>query len=597
MNTPIKTNQLNIQFNATAFNEKYDVFKIETSEKYFKHGAYILDAPLLCNSVRSVFFDFGKSFYVLMNKESANKTKLKEVLLSTEGGDTITISEENAETINYRVVISLLLNALGTYDLDFLRCNNLTGHLYCFHPKWLKKKKDEVVQIPCLELSVNKELMLTILVRTFTSELLRSKMTFTKKRFEEYTAYTLAANNTLRRKLSSDKTKSFILRQISGRKTDIPFLNVQNNEFFEVSKMGVLTRILNLYNEKYNGICHIDFKEIAQYTAVTNKQSLISENKEAIKRLLAQHKIKIIDYVNDGYSDNLCKDIQSIFKVDYGIKVSKGKRISSEHLNLCIIHNADYYKDGDDPYKKSDNRAAVQHITLEDFWGNAKSAISTVVHELLIKDDLKNKRLSLYDWSTTGFTESISFGLRENIEGKDRYFFLKIMPDGTLNFSEKQLDLFEVAEYTDCVNIFADAKDIAGIIQYDNGEINIIRDTSLFTIPEIEEIQKELSNGNTRLRGRVKREQILSAVTDIKMFEQDNGKYYFVGVVGSGMKPNVNDAANIRKIEAYKNAPIRFEELLPLMNVTFVRNGQLTVIPFPFKYLREYISASCLSKI
>ena len=28
-----------------------------------------------------------------------------------------------------------------------------------------------------------------------------------------------------------------------------------------------------------------------------------------------------------------------------------------------------------------------------------------------------------------------------------------------------------------------------------------------------------------------------------------------------------------------------FDKLLPLMNVTFVRNGQLTVVPFPFKYI------------
>lgn len=32
-----------------------------------------------------------------------------------------------------------------------------------------------------------------------------------------------------------------------------------------------------------------------------------------------------------------------------------------------------------------------------------------------------------------------------------------------------------------------------------------------------------------------------------------------------------------------------FDKLLPTMNVTFVHNGQLTVLPFPFKYLREFV--------
>ena len=34
---------------------------------------------------------------------------------------------------------------------------------------------------------------------------------------------------------------------------------------------------------------------------------------------------------------------------------------------------------------------------------------------------------------------------------------------------------------------------------------------------------------------------------------------------------------------------IEYEELLPLMVVEFVRNNQYTVLPFPYKYLREYI--------
>jgi len=58
------------------------------------------------------------------------------------------------------------------------------------------------------------------------------------------------------------------------------------------------------------------------------------------------------------------------------------------------------------------------------------------------------------------------------------------------------------------------------------------------------------------------------------------------------MKYSLHTAANIRRIEPYGDSPLLFQQLLPLMNVTFVRNEQLTVIPFPFKYLREYIDNS-----
>ena len=55
-------------------------------------------------------------------------------------------------------------------------------------------------------------------------------------------------------------------------------------------------------------------------------------------------------------------------------------------------------------------------------------------------------------------------------------------------------------------------------------------------------------------------------------------------------------AVHIRKLEKYQNAPSFLTKILPLMYVTFVRNNQLTVIPFPFKYLREHINSLQKSK-
>ena len=106
-----------------------------------------------------------------MIKDTANKSRLKEVLFKTENGDKITIAQMDIAAVEQRIIISLLLNALGSYELDFLRFNNLTGHLYCFHPKWLKKstRKNEskILKIPCLEISITNDLRLTIDVRTF----------------------------------------------------------------------------------------------------------------------------------------------------------------------------------------------------------------------------------------------------------------------------------------------------------------------------------------------------------------------------------------------------------------------------------------------
>lgn len=130
---------------------------------------------------------------------------------------------------------------------------------------------------------------------------------------------------------------------------------------------------------------------------------------------------------------------------------------------------------------------------------------------------------------------------------------------------------------------------IRGIVGDDKGNTNIIYDTDCITIPETNEIKKELISGNTKLRGEASRKRLMDAVLDIKWYTNGPAVRYFSNDIGEGMRPVVQRAANIREIRAVDGSKMLFEDIVPLLNVTFVRNGQLTVIPFPFKYLREYI--------
>ena len=61
---------------------------------------------------------------------------------------------------------------------------------------------------------------------------------------------------------------------------------------------------------------------------------------------------------------------------------------------------------------------------------------------------------------------------------------------------------------------------------------------------------------------------------------------YYVGAKSKRLAyPN---ACCMRKVISL-GEELEYEEALPLMAVEFVRNSQYTVLPFPFKYLREYI--------
>lgn len=597
MSAPIKTNQLTYTFDKELFSKNYDIFCIRTSEKHFKNGAYIIDAPLLSNNVCSVLFKSGREIFVLMKSNGSNKSLLKNAILKEDGADRITISQVTPNSLKDDIVFQLMLNSLGNYESPLLKFNNLTGHLYCFHPNWLirgrKSEADVVFKVPCLELRLSSKFRLNMEVHTFTSELLRNKIEFKKKKFDEYPKYIFSAHNTLRRKLKDDVGYSFIMRQTKNAKTEIAFLDIQNIDRFNQSKMGILTTVLENFNDRFSSIAHLDFESITDYKALDYTRSVANENKQAISDLLSIKPIKIVDCIDDEYSKIFCKEICDLLLSKYGIKTSCGKRVAKDHLNIRVIHNAAFYADSDDPHRIF-NDVAVQHITFEDFSECSEFAISTVIHEMLIKADLVKQKISLFDWNTLGLKDDIDFGIEVTDEQNTKYIFMTIHPDGTFNISEQTLNLFEANKYNQCVEIFENAKmnsvKVHGIIRDALGNINIIKDTEWFTIPEIYSIKAELANGNTKLRGKEKRNELLSSCLDIKMFNDGVSEYYFVGTIGNGMRWLINRAANIRKIEPFEDSILMFEKLLPLMNVTFVHNGQLTIIPFPFKYLREHLN-------
>ena len=93
----------------------------------------------------------------------------------------------------------------------------------------------------------------------------------------------------------------------------------------------------------------------------------------------------------------------------------------------------------------------------------------------------------------------------------------------------------------------------------------------------------------------------LSNITDIQYFEQKRPVYnkernvkkeipclsYICGRHQQGMNTYLPVGCIIRDVIWQKSC--EFEELIKTMAVDFIRNGHFyTVLPFPFKYLREY---------
>lgn len=64
--------------------------------------------------------------------------------------------------------------------------------------------------------------------------------------------------------------------------------------------------------------------------------------------------------------------------------------------------------------------------------------------------------------------------------------------------------------------------------------------------------------------------------------------FYYVGMVGPGVKKNFPNAVNVRLVTSYQGSDLFFDRLIPMLSVPYVKHNQSTVHPFPCKNLREW---------
>ncbi len=600
--SPIRTNRLSASIDRGLYDEKYDIFKIETDQKWAAEGPAMLDAPYFREnkSARSVFFDTSRSFFVLMKRNENNFQSLKNALDDYEGGDNITYAKIQAASLNDRVLVSLLLNSLSGSEVECLSFNNLTGHFFCFDPSWIKlnKKNGNIDQIHCLEFDISKSMDLSLNVKTFSSEQRKEEMKFGKgKNFYSYAQYTYGRNNTLKRKEKDDKGDAFIKHQIRGfKKNNVSFLNIGSSVSFFTTKMGVLSTVISLFNKKFNGLCYLDFEAIDDYETLSCKQDELRKNRDnGMRDFLSERKVNIIDLVKTDISNTCIEVIKRRIKEAYGASACLGADYLSGALNLCVIHDESYYSGKEDPHNISRRNICVQHVTVEDFDPKReKSLVPSLIQNAVIKQEVIDGRFSLFDWKALEMKENVIFVTAKKDEDdetgkKYRHFIMEVKPDGYFHCFEYKRDFFNESPYDKYVNAFGHReKDIDGLVAFESGDILTIENTGRFTVPEIEKLNEHYSETDKGIsRGGAARDEYLVPVTDIRLFEENGKTYYFCGAAGSGMNANIENAPNIRSVVPYIGK-MRFLELLPLMSVFFVKYGQLTVLPFPFKYLREY---------
>lgn len=679
-----RTNKLTLTIDFEKLNEKYEIFKITTTDKYISEGSYLLDIPSL--KLKSIFYSGkGKDLYLLANKNDNLFQTIRDYISIQPNSDKLSIEKISLrnETYPYYIAGNLFLNSLNNGNTDEFKFNNLTGKLYCFNSStdFIEKRKDQqgksyISRITALQIKIDYNMCLCLEVKTFTNHRLKRLIDFSKsksnKHWNSYPQYIISRpHNFLKRFMPSEKGSvniedTFIPRQINGEKNNISFFRFDSLNKFSQSKIGMLYHAIDLFNKSYSDIIKINFQTVSDYISLepeSNKMQLEELTRNVHNQVISMG-VRIIDCIQDETSKIILTELIEKLKEEYKkLDIKVVKKPSKNKLNLKLVHRASYYNENheNDPYSNNKDYI-IQHIAIESCEKLNISMIENILKELIIKKDLIQNKISLIDWSKYNYQKDWIFGLKDDI----LFYFIIVHPDGSFDFKVMENDIFSMNEYQKYINCFDNKNEVEGIIVNPNGDINCIKNTNKFTIPEFEKIYnilytlkdnspikvcnlleyiKEFENSPkfrnnhiddlnkiknklqdvnvikcddlrnilnninktieefihnkvyedynialfNHLRGKIERDMLLSSETDIKYFELNNKQYYFVGYTGKGMRNKLTTSCCIREISALDNGDIFFKELLPLMDVPFVKYGQLTVIPFPFKYLREYI--------
>lgn len=513
------------------------------------------------------------------------------------------------------------------------------------------KDKEQIFKIVALELNISPDLSLQLSVRTFSSVLLGKQMDFSKKKFNEYPKYTFVhATGTLKRVLNSENIageNQYILKQTSrngiSEKNNIPFLSFMDLEEFINSKIGILNSATQNIKDKLSNYLSFEFAQIPVKDTIRYSNSFkISDFKE---------NIFLLDLVQDENSDEHLKEVHDELKnIIPKANIKIAKKENTNGYNLKLIHHRSYYEkyEKEDPYKAS---SISQHFTLEDFKADSKATLKVLITESIIKNDIKNNQISIVDWKSYGFNKDWIFGNKIDeqfcfltIKPNGNLRFENFEPN-LFNQSEYDMLCEIFNENTNAEFIVKDEKENINLIQrtsnftipnYDSiyhtlrneaTELNLTKTEAIKYVAEIFENTEKQNNitnkintldhwnkkslldcfenrtDKKRFTEKVENEtgeilksylrdktryEIIDSQLDIHLLENNGKTFYYVGIKGKGIQQQISRASIIREIEAHQDSEIIFDKLLPLMNVDFVKNGDLTVLPFPIKYLKEW---------
>lgn len=682
MSHGILLNKYTPEINIAAIDEDFDIYRISDGSENFSKNA-ILDLVKADNKVLAVQYTYGKVAFVLFRKGEVSLSGFRETVqekyryICVQKVD-ITDEETRNDLYLYdSTLIQLLVNSVHVPENTLFSYSNITGKLYYISHKWKFRNR-----FYCIEIQLRKENAIILSVRSFRRKLNN----------EEGAVYVFdPKTGDLRKKLPTDKgLDEFVFRGIKNKRNTVSFLRYESSDQFYNSKLGILERFMSDISDR--------FSKYFTITLMENEDSFVFgiEKKSKKKKVytsygkLLNNEINIVDEVCTEDSQRLKNKLAAELESFYKINVTSGG-LCEEKCNIRIIHEPEYYEKNKilDVHNEIPKGAVVQHMMIEQTDHLNKNTlkdkpspdIRKTVQELIIKGDIKQNRISVFDRAQWKYDEDVVFVIRERIKSENDedkkkkdyiYKILRITPSVETAFNsfdtrnilnEKEEDILGLYE-SFCSRYGKYPNELEGIVLIGEDKFFAIVRTIYTTMPNFKAIaeglrQKSFSkktlldavsafiedtpeyadygravleklserseisykfansclnfrtykkeapalnryiylNFGIRINPEIKaqaneEEYYMGNFCDIRYFYEtlDDGSKvlsYYVGTKRGDLKFSVHNACAIRRIYSDDELPDP-EKLFPLMTAEFVRNEQYTVLPFPFKYLREY---------
>lgn len=501
------------------------------------------------------------------------------------------------------VLIQLMMNALESLDGDSGDpVSNAAGMCsVIWRNKGDASDPDQVVTLtfevrPTADLPDRPDaLSLSCRVVTYTNVRFRdgkgARMVFNPRRpFETFTQYCVI-DGRLAPVPDGWKGPRLIRRGLRSRGKDtrnrVDFLDFESEEGMAMTKASAISSMVRMFGIVYRGVADL---KLSSYDVDRIRIPDRFDREDGAAAGILSDGIVMADMADDP--ERFERLMAAVKRMDVTVREGGSTGIGTDMI--CLVPDIG---SEDDPYG-SVTWNNVQHVQRGSVGRNTLPLARSVVKELAIKRDVADGVIRMYDWPSLGFREDVVFALPARRMGSDpgaddegRPFdsvaLLTVRPDGSMDFTVKEV----LAGPRWSMRLTTGRAD--AIVQHGDDVMAISR-TDLLAVPDTERVlgvmRANVSEGRRPaygLKGKELEEMYLAEVTDVNWHDFGGGEMmYYVGRRGLGLNGPIVNAAVIRRVSAIEG-DLFMDRLFDTMCVTFVRSRQTTVLPFPFKYLRE----------